>query len=264
MESEPPDIVLLDVMMPGMTGFEVCRRIKADPRWTHIPVVMVTALDLPEDRVEGLESGADEFLTKPVNDLALFARVRSLVRLKRLVDEWRMRHETSVRLGAAGPDASRRAWRRRTGRPDHRGRAAASACRVGPAVRCARNGARPAGREDSRGAGTARSRSRDHRPRHEGRRRAPDRVADALARRHAPPAAPRPGAYHRAATPDQGTGARRQRLPAEAARRERTARPRPNPGPPSPLPASHAGDARGEPRDGADRRAHGPRSEEHA
>jgi len=100
MEREAPDIVLLDVMMPGMTGFEVCRRIKADPRWTHIPVIMVTALDLPEDRVEGLESGADEFLTKPVDDLALFARVRSLVRLKRLMDEWCMRHETSLRLGS--------------------------------------------------------------------------------------------------------------------------------------------------------------------
>ena len=105
MEAEPPDIVLLDVMMPGMTGFEVCRRIKADPRWSHIPVVMVTALDLPEDRVQGLEAGADEFLTKPVNDVALFARVRSLVRLKRLMDEWRMRQETTHRLGAepAGP-----------------------------------------------------------------------------------------------------------------------------------------------------------------
>src|SRR5690606_32093099 len=99
MEAEPPDIVLLDVMMPGMTGFEVCRRIKADPRWSHIPVVMVTALDLPEDRVRGLESGADEFLTKPVDDVALFARVRSLVRLKRLMDEWRMRQETTLRLG---------------------------------------------------------------------------------------------------------------------------------------------------------------------
>src|SRR3546814_12551034 len=78
MESEPPDIVLLDVMMPGMTGFEVCRRIKADPRWTHIPVVMVTAPDLPEARVEGLESGADEFLTKPVQHLDPLAHVRSL------------------------------------------------------------------------------------------------------------------------------------------------------------------------------------------
>ena len=101
MEVEPPDIVLLDVMMPGMTGFEVCRRIKGDARWSHIPVVMVTALDLPEDRVQGLECGADEFLTKPVNDLALFARVRSLVRLKRLMDEWRMRQETTQRLGTA-------------------------------------------------------------------------------------------------------------------------------------------------------------------
>ncbi len=99
MATEPPDIVLLDVMMPGMTGFEVCRRIKANPRWTHIPVVMVTALDLPEDRVEGLEAGADEFLTKPVDDLALLARVRSLVRLKMLMDEWRMRQETGQRLG---------------------------------------------------------------------------------------------------------------------------------------------------------------------
>lgn len=105
MEREAPDIVLLDVMMPGMTGFEVCRRIKSDPRWTHIPVIMVTALDLTEDRVEGLESGADEFLTKPVDDLALFARVRSLVRLKRLMDEWFMRHETTRRLGStqSGP-----------------------------------------------------------------------------------------------------------------------------------------------------------------
>src|SRR3546814_16317720 len=103
MESEPPDIVLLDGMMPGMTGFEVCRRIKADPRWTHIPVVMVTALDLPEDRVEGLESGAAAFLTKPVNDLALFAPVRSPVRLNRLVAAWRLPHAPSVRHGAVPP-----------------------------------------------------------------------------------------------------------------------------------------------------------------
>ena len=82
-----PDIVLLDVMMPGMDGIEVCRRIKTNPATQHIPVVMVTALDQPEDRVRGLEAGADDFLTKPVNDLALFCRVKSLVRLKMLTDE---------------------------------------------------------------------------------------------------------------------------------------------------------------------------------
>src|SRR5215813_1462689 len=89
-----PDIVLLDVMMPGMDGFEVCQRIKADPKTMHIPVVMVTALSEPKDRVRGLEAGADDFLTKPVNELALFARVRSLVRLKMMMDEWRLREET--------------------------------------------------------------------------------------------------------------------------------------------------------------------------
>ena len=69
-----PDIVLLDVMMPGIDGIEVCKRIKADPQTQHIPVIMVTALDQPEDRVRGLEAGADDFLTKPVNDVSLFCR----------------------------------------------------------------------------------------------------------------------------------------------------------------------------------------------
>ena len=86
-----PDIVLLDVMMPGIDGFEVCRRIKQNPATQHIPVVMVTALDQPEDRVRGLEAGADDFLTKPVNDVALFCRVKGLVRLKMLTDELRAR-----------------------------------------------------------------------------------------------------------------------------------------------------------------------------
>src|SRR5262245_34541407 len=86
-----PDIVLLDVMMPGIDGVEVCRRIKDDAHTHHIPVVMVTALDQPEDRVKGLEAGADDFLTKPVNDVALFCRVKSLVRLKMLTDELRAR-----------------------------------------------------------------------------------------------------------------------------------------------------------------------------
>ncbi|MFH6781308.1 MULTISPECIES: PleD family two-component system response regulator [Methylobacterium] len=85
------DIVLLDVMMPGMDGFEVCRRIKSTPTTAHLPVVMVTALDQPGDRLRGLDAGADDFLTKPIDDTALMARVRSLVRLKAVTDELRSR-----------------------------------------------------------------------------------------------------------------------------------------------------------------------------
>jgi two-component system cell cycle response regulator len=97
--SDTPDIILLDVMMPGMDGFEVCRRIKSNGKTTHIPVVMVTALDQPSDRVTGLDAGADDFLTKPVDDMSLFARVRSLVRLKMMTDELRMREETGQSMG---------------------------------------------------------------------------------------------------------------------------------------------------------------------
>ncbi len=93
------DVVLLDVMMPEMDGFEVCRRIKADPATAHIPVVMVTALGQAEDRVRGLEAGADDFLTKPVNDLQLMTRVKSLVRLKMLTDELRLRASTTRNIG---------------------------------------------------------------------------------------------------------------------------------------------------------------------
>jgi two-component system, cell cycle response regulator len=106
MEACDPDIVLLDVMMPGMDGFEVCRRIKANPKTAHIPVVMVTALDQSIDRVTGLEAGADDFLTKPVDDSALFARVRSLVRLKMMTDELRMRETTGHSMGLVDPATS--------------------------------------------------------------------------------------------------------------------------------------------------------------
>ena len=85
------DIIILDVMMPGLDGFETCRRLKADPKTAHIPVVMVTALDQPSDRVTGLQAGADDFLTKPIRDVALLTRVKNLVRLKRLLDELRGR-----------------------------------------------------------------------------------------------------------------------------------------------------------------------------
>ncbi|HEY2033965.1 MAG TPA: PleD family two-component system response regulator [Rhizomicrobium sp.] len=98
-----PDIVLLDVMMPGMDGFEVARRIKGNPKTAHVPVVMVTALDQPSDRVAGLDAGADDFLTKPVDDAALFARVRSLVRLKMMTDELRMRESTGQSMGLIDP-----------------------------------------------------------------------------------------------------------------------------------------------------------------
>ncbi|NKB58897.1 MAG: PleD family two-component system response regulator [Alphaproteobacteria bacterium] len=105
-EAQPPDIVLLDVMMPGMDGFEVCQRIKQQPETMHIPVVMITALSDAADRVRGIECGADDFLTKPVNDTALFARVRSLVRLKMMMDEWRMREQTTGQLGVLRDETS--------------------------------------------------------------------------------------------------------------------------------------------------------------
>lgn len=103
---DSPDIVLLDVMMPGMDGIEVCRRIKANPETAHIPVVMVTALTDAQDRVRGLESGADDFLSKPVNDMALMARVRSLARLKLTIDEWRARNATATQLGVIEASAN--------------------------------------------------------------------------------------------------------------------------------------------------------------
>ncbi|MFQ5562921.1 MAG: PleD family two-component system response regulator [Parvularculaceae bacterium] len=98
-KADHPDIILLDVMMPGMDGFEACRILKSTPETAHIPVVMVTALDQQADRIAGLEAGADDFLTKPVEDVALFARVRSLTRLKMMTDELRMRYTTGEGLG---------------------------------------------------------------------------------------------------------------------------------------------------------------------
>jgi len=98
------DIVLLDVMMPDIDGFEVCRRLKSNPKTHFIPIIMVTALDSPSDRVRGLDAGADDFLTKPVSDVVMIARVRSLTRLKMMTDELRMRAITSLEIGVNAPE----------------------------------------------------------------------------------------------------------------------------------------------------------------
>jgi putative two-component system response regulator len=82
-----PDLVLLDVMMPGMDGYEVCRRLKANPATRFVPVVLVTSLEQVDDRVRGLEAGADDFMSKPVDQTELLARVRSLFRSNELHDE---------------------------------------------------------------------------------------------------------------------------------------------------------------------------------
>jgi len=98
-----PDVVLLDVMMPGMDGYEVCARLKADSTTAHLPVVMVTALVDAAERVRGLDAGADDFLSKPVHDATLFARLRALLRIKQVQDAWRLRAETARALGFEPP-----------------------------------------------------------------------------------------------------------------------------------------------------------------
>ena len=103
---EQPDVILLDVMMPGMDGFETCRRLKADPETRHIPVVMITALDQREDRLRGLAEGAEDFLSKPFDDVQLLARVKSLSRLKVVIDELRSREASGRRMGVIENDAS--------------------------------------------------------------------------------------------------------------------------------------------------------------
>ena len=105
-DTELPDVILLDVMMPRMDGFEVCRQLKSRRQTADIPVVMVTALSDVASRLCGLEAGADDFLTKPVNDIALFARVRSLVRLKRMMEELRVREDICQQLGGPGAPAA--------------------------------------------------------------------------------------------------------------------------------------------------------------
>jgi len=84
---EKLDLILMDAMMPGMNGFEACEKLKQNPDTWHIPVIMVTALEETKDRIAGLEAGADDFITKPIDDFNLMARVRSLLRLKMVTDQ---------------------------------------------------------------------------------------------------------------------------------------------------------------------------------
>jgi two-component system, cell cycle response regulator len=104
-ERERVDVVLLDVMMPGMDGFETCRRLKSNPNTHHIPVVLVTALDQVSDKVRGLQDGADDYLTKPVDEIALVTRVKNLARLKVLTDEMLMRALTGRQQGMSADAA---------------------------------------------------------------------------------------------------------------------------------------------------------------
>ncbi len=85
--ADQPDLILLDIMMPGLSGYDVCRRLRADPVTALLPVVLCTSLDPGQERVKGIEAGADDFLTKPINQPELFARVKSLLRIKSLQDE---------------------------------------------------------------------------------------------------------------------------------------------------------------------------------
>ena len=97
--SDMPDIVLLDVMMPVMDGFQACEILKSDPETMHIPVVMVTALGDREHRLKGLAAGADDFLTKPVDDFQLLTRVRALTKYKFVLDELKSREANGKRIG---------------------------------------------------------------------------------------------------------------------------------------------------------------------
>ncbi|MDI7774122.1 PleD family two-component system response regulator [Asticcacaulis sp. EMRT-3] len=103
-----PDIILLDVMMPEIDGYEVCRQLKNNPDTRHIPIILVTALDGREDRLSGLEAGADDFMTKPLDDIMLMARLQALVRLKQMADDLRVREANSRRAGLIDNDQYQR------------------------------------------------------------------------------------------------------------------------------------------------------------
>jgi class 3 adenylate cyclase len=114
-KSQPIDLVLLDILMPEMDGFEVCRQIKADPQLRHIPVIMITALSAKEDRIRGIEAGADEFLSKPFDQTEALARINILLKVKELEDE-RQRVEQALQKSRAELDRQREFMRDLLGR----------------------------------------------------------------------------------------------------------------------------------------------------
>lgn len=103
-QENPPDLILLDVMMPGMDGYEVTRHLKAGSETKAIPIILVTALDSPADRAQGLEAGAEEFLTKPVNPVEIEARIQSMLMLKRYRDQLTIRSRSEDRIGTDSPN----------------------------------------------------------------------------------------------------------------------------------------------------------------
>ena len=107
-DEELPDLIILDVMMPGLDGFSVCRRIKSEPRTWFIPVIMVTALTQLQDRIQGIEAGADDFLSKPFNREELLARVRSLLRLKAAHDDLQTERNRLALLYSIGQEINSR------------------------------------------------------------------------------------------------------------------------------------------------------------
>ena len=145
--AERPDLILLDVMMPGMSGYDVCRQLRGDPETALLPIVLVTSLDPQQERIKGIASGADDFLAKPINQPELFARVQSLLRIKRL-------HEETQAAGGAARRVERhaRAARRRAGGGERAAVAAeailfAAARRADRQRRLRRPAAQPAARD---------------------------------------------------------------------------------------------------------------------
>jgi len=134
MNADPPDLVLLDVVMAGLSGYEVCRQIRSHPATSLLPVIMVTVLDPRRERVAGIEAGADDFLSRPFNPPELLARVRSLLRIKALQDRT-TRQAKSWRNGARSSSrASPSSWTcsRRPSRPSRGGCCWKSSARWAP------------------------------------------------------------------------------------------------------------------------------------